>query len=79
VTSRDEGAPREGRTRGAAGGIVPIVTTNRHEPFSVFKNIDFERSYDTAISNHFGPINKRLEVLILDTGLRYFLALNGRN
>ena len=76
LASRDEGAPREGRTRGAVGGIVPIVTTSRHKSFSEFKNIGFERSY-----GHFGPtgINKYLEVLILDTGFRYLLALNGRN
>jgi hypothetical protein len=49
--------------------------TNPHEPFSEFKNIDFERSH-----GHFGPINKHLEVLVLDTGFRHLLlALNGRN
>ena len=31
---------REGRV-GAVGGVVPIVTTSRHRPFSEFKNIDF--------------------------------------
>jgi hypothetical protein len=41
LASRDEGAPREERTRGAVGGIVPIVTTSRHKPFSEFKNIGF--------------------------------------
>jgi hypothetical protein len=40
LASRDEGAPREGRTRGAVGGIVPIATISRHKPFSEFKNID---------------------------------------
>ena len=60
--------------RGAVGGIAPIATTSRHNPFSEFENIDFERSY-----GHFGPINKCLEALILDTGFRYLLALNGRN
>jgi hypothetical protein len=29
--------------------------------------------------SHVGPINKCLEALILDTGLRCLLALNGRN
>jgi hypothetical protein len=52
--------------------------TNTHWPLSEFKNIDIERSY-----GHFGPIhilihlNKYLEVLILDTGFRHLLALNG--
>ena len=43
-------------------------------PFSELKNINFERSY-----GHFGSMNKCLEALILDTGFRYLLALNGRN
>jgi hypothetical protein len=50
-----------------------FVPTIPHGPFSEFKNIGFERSY-----GHFGPINKYLEVLILDTGFSYLLALNGR-
>jgi hypothetical protein len=29
ASTRDEGTPQEGRTRGAVGGIVPIVTTSR--------------------------------------------------
>jgi hypothetical protein len=76
LASRDEGAPRERRTREAVGGIVPIVTTSRHKPFSEFKNNDFERSY-----GHFGPIKKSRARVFLDTELRYlyFLALNGRN
>ena len=56
------------------GGNPIFVPTNPHGPFSEFKNIDFERSY-----GHFGPINKCLEVLVLDTRFRYLLALNGRN
>jgi hypothetical protein len=51
-------------------GRDPIfVPTNPHGPFPEFKNIGFERSY-----GHFGPINKCLEVLILDTGCRHLLA-----
>jgi hypothetical protein len=41
LASRDEGAPREGRTRGAVGGIAPVVTTSRHKPSSEFRNIGF--------------------------------------
>ena len=53
----------------------PVFYANPNPKKDVqFKNIDFERSY-----GHFGRINKRLEALILDTGFRYFLALNGRN
>ena len=57
------------------GGLI-FVPTNPHGPFSGFKNIDLERSY-----GHFGPINKCLclEALILDTGFRCPLALNGRS
>ena len=76
LRNRDEGAPRDGRTRGAVRGIVPIVTTSRHKPISEFKNIDFERSY-----GHFGLLNKYLylealtvQYSILDTGFRYLLA-----
>ena len=47
------------------GGNPIFVSTNPHGPFSEFKNIGFERSY-----GHFGPINKCLEALILDTGFR---------
>ena len=34
LASRDEGAPREGRTRGAAGGVVPInsCSCRHHKP-----------------------------------------------
>jgi hypothetical protein len=41
LVSRGEGAPREGSTHGAVGGIVPIVTKSRYKPFSKFKSIDF--------------------------------------
>jgi hypothetical protein len=34
LAPRDEGALREGRTRGAVGGAVPVFTTSRHKPFS---------------------------------------------
>jgi hypothetical protein len=56
------------------GGNPVFVPTNPHRPFSEFKNIGFERSY-----GHFGPIIKCLQALILNTGFRYFWALNGRN
>jgi hypothetical protein len=56
------------------GGGPILVPKNPHGPFSEFKNNYFGRSY-----GHFGPINKYLEVLILDTGFRYLLALNGRD
>jgi hypothetical protein len=38
LASRDEGAPREGRTRGAAGGISlssPQATTNSSQNFKI--------------------------------------------
>jgi hypothetical protein len=57
------------------GGNPIFVPKNPHGPLSECKNIDFdERSY-----GHIGPINKYLEVLVLDTGFRCLLALNGRN
>jgi hypothetical protein len=43
LASRDEGAPREGKTCGAAGGIVPIATTS-HKPSSESKNIGLYKS-----------------------------------
>jgi hypothetical protein len=66
---RDEGAPREGRTRGAVGAIVPIVTTSRHKTPSEYKNIDFKRS-----CGQFGPINMKfgLEPRSLDTEFKVF-------
>jgi hypothetical protein len=58
------------------GGDPIVVPKNPHGPFSEYryKNIGFERSY-----GHFRPTKKCLEVLILDTGFRCLLALNGRN
>jgi hypothetical protein len=55
-------------------GVPNFVPTNPHKPFSEIQNIGIERSY-----GHFGPINKCLEALILDTGFRCLLALNGRD
>jgi hypothetical protein len=46
LASRDEGAPRERRMRGAVGGgVVLIATTSRQKPPSGHKNISFKRSY----------------------------------
>ena len=52
--------------------LASIVTPSRHKPPSEFKILVLV--YVTAISN-FGL----LELEFLDTGFRYFLALNGRN
>jgi hypothetical protein len=64
LASRDEGAPREERTLGAVGGVVPIATTNHHKPFLEFKNVDFKRSY-----GRFGPTKYGLKPGSLDTGI----------
>jgi hypothetical protein len=48
LTSRDEGAPREGRTRGAVGVPIAIATKTRQKPFSEFKNIGIW-SINTAV------------------------------
>jgi hypothetical protein len=73
LASRGEGAPREERTHGAVGGIVPIATTSRHKP-------EFKKILIFSVrAGHFGLLKFRLEPEFLDTGFRYFLALNGRN
>ena len=44
LTSKDEGAPQEGRTKNARGGREDR-SYRHHKPFSEYKNIGFYRSY----------------------------------
>jgi hypothetical protein len=60
------------------GGNPIFVPTDPHGPFSEFK-IFVLSGVTRYMYGHFGHINKYLEVLILDTGFRCLLALNGRN
>jgi hypothetical protein len=70
-SSRDEGAPREGRTRGAVGGIGPVVTTSRHKPQT--------QTALRILKYGFLAELRPSRDSFLDTGFRFLLALNGRN
>ena len=63
--------PQSHLRRGGIPFSFPQTPTGRSQ--------NLEMSVLSGVIGHFGPINKYLEVLVLDTGFRYLLALNGRN
>jgi hypothetical protein len=71
LASRDEGAPREGRTQNARGGAGRGGRSYRSQNLKIL--------IFSARDGHFGLLKFRLEPEFLDTEFRHVLALNGRN